>query len=308
MQEPLDKDLISENEVNQSIDYQTYRSFHSREEAMAFVELLEQHDIPYMLEGSSTVIDKAIVGEGFIPKVFLKILTPDFKKVNSFIEENLKNIDYSDIDDHYLIQLDNAELMEIFEKPDEWSIEDVSIARVILEHRGTVLDEVEIRESRTKRLAEIRKGKKGTPIWMILYGLGIVLGMFVSLIFLIAGIGMGYYYTYGKSVDPDGQKYYVFDESTRNYGAIIFYGGITFLVVTIVLIFIFGISIEISDWFSFWGYYIKESSYTKLSQLLQYLSFIFFILFHFKGSYCSSQCKQNTHHGTNDSPITIDRG
>lgn len=242
MQEPLDHNLIPKEGIKQTVEYQTYRNFHSKDEAMAFAELLEDHSIPYVLEGSSTVIDKAIVGEGFIPKVFLKILTTDFKKINSILEENFKNISYSDIDDHYLTQLDNDELKELFEKPDEWSVEDVSIARVILQQRDIIIDESEIKASRNKRLAEIWKGKKGTSIWMILYSLGIVFGLFFSLIFVVAGIGMGYYYAYGKSIDPDGRKYFAFDNSTRNYGTIMFYGGITFIALIFIIGFLSGLN------------------------------------------------------------------
>jgi len=253
MQNPLDRGFVPKSEIKQSIGYQTYRSFHSQEEARTFAELLEAHNIPYLLEGSSTVIDKAIVGEGFIPKVFLKILTTDFKKINSIIEENLKDISYTDINDHYLTQLDDEELKEIFERPDEWSIEDVSIAQLILKQRGITIDKDEIQRSRARRLAEIRQGKKGTPAWMVFYSLGIVLGLFVSLILVIAGIGMGYYYAYGKSVDPDGKRYFVFDKSTRNYGTVMFYGGIAFVALTIIVAFLLGMNIEISDWFYFWG-------------------------------------------------------
>jgi hypothetical protein len=237
MDDILDSGLFDKAPEFDSTGFQTYRSFHSIEEAKIFAALLVEHDIPYLAETSDTLIDKAIVGTGLIPKVVIKIAARDFKKVNVLLDEQLAQMNEADIAGHYLNQLEDKELAEIFRKPDEWSVEDVRVAQVILKQRDIYFTDEEIQSLREERLSVVREGKKGSIAWMAFYFIAIVLGLFVSLVFTIAGIGMGYYYSYSKSVDPDGYKYFTFEPETRKLGKWILYGGIGLLMVEIVLLF-----------------------------------------------------------------------
>lgn len=93
-----------------------------------------------------------------------------------------------------------------------------------------------IQELRERRLQEVRQGRKGNRVWMAFYFLSIILILVLHPIFFIAGVGMGYYYGYGRSVDQDGNKHYVYEPQTRFYGKIILYGGLLVLVVEILIL------------------------------------------------------------------------
>lgn len=60
-----------------------------------------------------------------------------------------------------------------------------------------------------------------------------IAGQFTSLIFFIAGIGMGYYYAFGKDTDIDGNRYFIFNARSRLIGTALFYGGIALIILEI---------------------------------------------------------------------------
>lgn len=211
-------------------DFQFYKSFHQAENAQEYLLLLKENDIPYLVASSQVLLDEAIVGSGLMPKFVLKVLPKDFQKIAYLIEEALNHPGLN-LKDHYLNQLEDNELMNIFSYPDEWTVEDSIIAQRILEQRGKVVSRGEIRLLQKKRFDEIRKGKRVDPLIIGLYFLGVVLGLFVHFILVIAGLGMGYYYGNSKSVDAKGVKYYTFDEQTRQYGAYLMHASIIVVLV-----------------------------------------------------------------------------
>lgn len=219
--------------------FKFYKDFQSEEEAKAFVQLLREHHIPFLASKPEVIIDEAIVGTRLFPKVVIKIKPEDFMTVNQLIGAEIAALDYADLQEHYLNMLENNELEAVLQKPDEWSVEDVNVASVLLRGRGVPISDKEVLRLRAERLQEIRAGKKGNPAMMTLYFLGIAIGIFSSIIFILAGIGMGYYYSYSKSVDLDGQPHFVFEPTTRKYGRFILYGGIGVLVLEILGFFIF---------------------------------------------------------------------
>ncbi len=70
MKELLDDHLFSKNEE----DYQSYRTFLNVAEAKVFCELLDKKEVAYKLESSGTVIDAAIVGDGFYGGIVCMVL------------------------------------------------------------------------------------------------------------------------------------------------------------------------------------------------------------------------------------------
>ena len=223
------------NDVDEA-KFQFYKSFHHQEEAEAFIDFLKKHRLPYRAETTSTLLDSNIVGTALLPKVIIKLHTDYFRKANQLIEKEIANTDHSHFEDHYLNLLDDQELLDIFEHPDQWSIEDFNIAKIILRNRGINLDETDIIISRELRLAKIRKGKKGNINWMLAYALSAMLGLLLHPLFVLAGVGMGYYYSYGKVVDIDGNSHFVFDEKTRQYGKYILYASIFIIIIEAILL------------------------------------------------------------------------
>lgn len=219
--------------------FEFYRDFLNLEEANAFVSMLDANDIEHSLETSDTVIDKAIVGNGFIPKAVLKIKNEDFQKVNGLISYKIASGEYADYADHYLNDFETEELKAIFEKPENWTTEDAGISRIILRERGVEISTKEIKAKKQARLKEIRAGERGNRFGMAFYAFGIAFGLIFNLFLLIAGIGMAYYYVFGKATDMVGQKYFVYDKQTRKIGAVILYfGGAIFIMELFMLQFV----------------------------------------------------------------------
>ncbi len=216
--------------------FEFYRDFLNLGEANAFVELLDANNIEHSLETSDTVIDKAIVGNGFIPKAVLKIKNEDFQKVNGLIAYEIGRGEYADYADHYLNEFETEELRAIFEKPENWTPEDAAIARILLRERGVEISTEAIKAKKQARLEEIRKGERGNRLSMALYAFGVAFGLILNLFLLMAGIGMAYYYAFGKATDMVGQKYFVYDESTRKIGKVILYAGGAIFVLELLLL------------------------------------------------------------------------
>ncbi|MFT4760356.1 MAG: hypothetical protein ACI9XO_003053 [Paraglaciecola sp.] len=235
MDKILDSDMSERKDLDKK-DFKFYKSFHNVEEAKEFAKILDSKSILYLAESTDTILDKSIVGTGMLPKVIIKILAKDFKKVNGFIAYQIAELDYADVADHYLNQLDNGELLEIFAKPDEWSIEDANVAKLIVRQRGIEISKEEISDLRRKRLTSIRAGKSEHKLTMLLYFGGIIVGLLFSPLFVIAGLGMGYYYGFSKNVDLDGEKYFTFDATTRGLGKLMLIVGIVILVFEMLVI------------------------------------------------------------------------
>ncbi len=231
----LDKNVF-DNKQNQS--FETYKTFASREQADDYIELLKQHDIPYSAETPELLLTSTITGSAILPKVVLKLHPSDFSNVDALIEQQIMSFG-SAPKDYYLRELDNDELEEILEKPDEWSIQDVTIAKLILRERGIEVNEEEVAELRRQRIFEIRRGKKANRGIMFLWFLAIAVGFwFIGVIALVGGIGMGYYYKYDKSTDPEGDKYYTFEPKTREYGQLILIAGGIIIIITFGILYI----------------------------------------------------------------------
>ena len=225
MDETLDGHLIEKSEED---NFEFYRNFQFQEDAIPFIELLKENEIPYKFDGSETIITEAIVGSPNYPKFVLKILRTDFSTVNSIIEnEVLKNS--ADFHEHYLNDLTDHELLAILRKPDESSIEDITITKELLKRRGIPIDPSALEEMKQERLVELQKGKSENIGWMILLFLFLIAtSIFFNMFFIIGTIGLSWHYWKDKSADIDGNKFYTYDEQTRK-------NGITLGVISVVL-------------------------------------------------------------------------
>ena len=224
----LDDHLLGNHKEN---DFEFFKSFLRKEDALPYVELLKENDIAYRLEGTDVLITEAIVGTPSFPKIILKVLPDDFKRVTNVIEEEiLRNA--PDFEAHYLNDYTDRELLKILKKPDESSIEDIIITKQLLKIRGIPIAENALEEMKQERLVELQKGKSGNPTKMLVYLVLLVAGSFLFSPFaMIAGVGMGWYYWKDKSVDVDGNRYFTFDPKTRNF-------GFAMLVVTAIIVII----------------------------------------------------------------------
>lgn len=234
MDKTLDGHLIEKSEEDK---FEFYRNFQFEEDALPFIDLLKENEIPYEFNGSQTLITEAIVGSPNYPKFVLKILRSDFASVNSIIEkEVLKNA--ADFHEHYLNDFTDHELLAILRKPDESSIEDITITKELLKRRGIPIDPSALLEMKQERLNELQKGKRENVGWMLLFFLLLSAAIvFFNMFFIIGTVGLSWHYWNDKSSDIDGNKFYTYDERTRKYGITF---GILSLILTLFLVLAIG--------------------------------------------------------------------
>jgi hypothetical protein len=203
-----------------------YDKFSDEASARYLVELLKKHRIPYEVEKPKQLMDAIIVGESLNPKVFVNIYPEDFQRVNQLIEDDtLAMIETGKIDlkGHYLQDFSDEELKDVMCKPDEWNFDTTVIARYLLQQRGREYTSEQWAEMRARRFDELRKPKPGSRRWLIsLFSMAIFGGFFWHVLSLLIAFPMAYYYWKDTSLDPQGQRYFTFDEKTRNLGRFIF--------------------------------------------------------------------------------------
>jgi hypothetical protein len=226
---------ILDHEMTQG-EFAFYREFHTLEYAREYTSMLDRNHILYRLENSSDLlIDKAIVGQKLMPEAVLKILPRDFPRVNRLIEQMIESQPVPP--GHYLLDFTDLELFDILEQSDEWTVEDLALARKVLRERGLPVSSEQIRRMKEERYRELRSGKKGQIHWLLIYLACIIAGLLLfSPLFLLAGLGMGYYYWQDRSTDPEGRRFYTFEPVTRQWGRYIFIGGIVISVAYIVFV------------------------------------------------------------------------
>jgi len=232
MDKTLDGHLIEKSEED---NFEFYRSFQFQEDAQPFIDLLNENDVPYKFDGSETIITEAIVGSSNYPKFVIKILRSDFAFANSIIEKEVLT-NSADFHEHYLNDFTDHELLAILRKPDQSSIEDITITKELLKRRGIPIDPSALVEMKQERLSELQKGKSENMGWMLLsFLLLIAASIFFNMFFIIGTIGLTWHYWKDKSADIDGNKFYTYNEKTRK-------NGITFGILSIALTIFIGVT------------------------------------------------------------------
>lgn len=238
------ENILDESELGNynEKDFSFYRGFHNKENAIDYVRLLKSNDIPYRLEGTDTIIDEAIVGTAMFPKIILKLVPDDFKKVNDLIEQEVLS-NFHDIESHQLNEMSDRELLNILKHQDEWSIENVIITKRLLSIRGIPIPDDHVEKWKQERLEVLQKGEKGDIWTMMTLTIPLIVGSVLVHPFIMLGlVGTGWYYWQDKSVDMDGNKYFTYEKNTRTFGLVI-----SILSILIVLISFFYITNRIEE-------------------------------------------------------------
>jgi len=217
--------------------FEFYRNFELESEMEKVKNLFDQHSIEFEATSVETIIDEVFVGKGMIPKFTIKLKTQDFKRASEILKKQAENeMDLYGGFEH-LNELTDEELTEIVLKPYEWSIESEIAAKKILKARGVEISEQEIKDHKFNFQREFFKGKSVHIGIQLAYFVAIILGFYIHIVFIIAGLGMGYYYAYGKTTDREGNRYYLYDKRAREIGKFIFVGGIIAFVIQLYLLY-----------------------------------------------------------------------
>jgi hypothetical protein len=199
-------------------DFITYQKFWSMDEAMELIHLLKENDIEFEVVDNSISVDVTFVPNRDREKE-VKLRKEDFAKVDELLEKvaesNLENVDK----DHYLFQFSQAELLEIIQKPDEWSKDDFLLAKHILTTQGITITSDQVKELKEQRLEKLAEPESGNALWTFI-------GYVLALSGGILGILIGWHLMNFKKVLPNGERVYVYTKTARKHGRIIVVLGI----------------------------------------------------------------------------------
>ena len=194
-------------------EFIVYQTFSNQEEAEDLVDLLKENSIDYKVESSSGAFNPSFV---FTPEISVLISPLNVRLVNSLFVSQAPS-------DHYLFEFSDAELREVIEKKDEWSLFDYQLAQKILSDKGIVVDEEAIKEIETKRISELSQPEESQKSW-------IIIGYFLILLAALPGIFIGYSIWKGTKTLPNGEHVHRFSESDRQHGKWITWISVTLFI------------------------------------------------------------------------------
>ncbi len=116
----------------------------------------------------------------------------------------------------------DSELADIIIDSHRYQNEFIDLAELEIKKRNIPLDSIlELRIKNLKIQDEnLSIGDKGSPFWISIGFIGSLLGGIFS-------IFLGYSYAFSKRKNSIGKEFYVYDQSTRKYGTIMFYLGLS---------------------------------------------------------------------------------
>ncbi|QKJ32689.1 hypothetical protein HQ865_23985 [Mucilaginibacter mali] len=202
----------------------TYRKFNDLALANNLAEILAAHHIEYVLEESPDLFNPSFATRTEMSREYwVKISSDDFDRANQVIEAyEGRYADEADLD-HYLFGFDDDELMEIINKPDEWSAFDYALAKKILKERGVVIDAAREKEIGEKRMQELKKPEHSEHFW-------VMVGYFFALFGGVLGFFIGWHLWKSKKTLPNGEQVFVYSPGDRNSGKWIFYLSVVGLI------------------------------------------------------------------------------
>lgn len=226
------KDTILDDSLADA-KFEVYREFYSERDAAPLIDALKNSNIPYEVEVPPLIMDTVMGGDPHTPRIFVKVRRQDFTQIEQLTEAHmLAHLEKSapPLEDHFLYNFSNDELLDVLRKPDSWSVDAVVIARHLLQQRGVQISPEEIQHMRTEHQQTLRQPQAGSRQWIIALYLLAVLNAAFLLPILIAYlgvlctcIGMGYYYWRGTALDSNGERYLLFDAATQQHGRQIVY-------------------------------------------------------------------------------------
>ncbi len=197
-------------------DMAVFKKFPSTAHAEPFIELLDTHQIDYLMEKTAPLFDPFFSQNPFKEEVVIKLKLTDFEAVTKLFQQSEAPADL----DHYLYSFTDNELIEIVLKPYEWNEYDYTLAQKILKDRGKEVNTEVVSAIRKNSIEEIAKKETAPTVWI---WAGYIFGVVGGLI----GFFIGWHLRSHTKTLPDGRILSAYDEGTRNHGTrIMILGGI----------------------------------------------------------------------------------
>lgn len=202
-------------------------------EAARAGEILEQHGIPCIIQHEHETFNPAFTLKSSFNSIHLLVACTMAQRAREILGSNDSSHDQEPATEAFLADFSDEELLEVVAKSDEWNEETVRTAERMLRKRGIEITDVEKVEMEYRRIIEIRKPQTGDPVWMAIAFLSILAGGIFGIL-----IGMGYRYL--KDRDPNGRRFYIYDDHTRWWGGLFMIAGIVSFVLWFVVLITLG--------------------------------------------------------------------
>lgn len=191
-------------------EFVVFKRFRNQQEAEITLQLLRDNDILY--ECDSFADDRYFqieMGAGSAKGFFVKILPSSFEKTRLILREEAQKALEDIPENYYLYGFSAKELVEVVQKPDEWSELDYELAKYLLAEQG-----IKISAAQEKEILQQRDNERTKPIsasWQM-----IMMGFL--LLPLLYGAVIGWEIATAEKVLSNGQRIYVYDKKSRMIG------------------------------------------------------------------------------------------
>lgn len=209
--------------------FKEYTRVRSKIQVKYILNLFKENGIEYKLE-TDIPIDEIVDDDILTKQIVIKIDIGDFNKANGLLRENAINtITEEDINDHFLNEYSNDELIELLKFQDEWGFSDVLISQKILQKRGLNYTDEDLNKFWHKRLEDIRSSKslheyeKALLVFLLIATVIIYLMKSITIsraTYMIIIPWATYIFKWSK-IDPEGKSFYVYDNNSREFSKLI---------------------------------------------------------------------------------------
>lgn len=204
-----------------------FNSYPNKEQALVYKELFASHNIDCTLVVNAPLLDNILVGNNIDNKFILKLNQEDFIRARELIIDSIEiNIEELS-EDYYLLHFTDEELKDVVINLDEWGEYDVALSRKLLKEKGVVIDEELLGKTIQKQSEPPMNSTKNKTSLLIS-------GYIFAFAGGLLGIVIGYHLWKHRKVLMDGTDWYIYSESTRQHGKIIFCLGIFMTILWVV--------------------------------------------------------------------------
>jgi hypothetical protein len=222
--------------IDQPIDFEypvdkdgfaMFKIFLHMDDAAELTSLLEKHAIEYRLIDNAYAVDITIIGKNEQRNIQVMAKADDFSKINDLLEKEADQLITALSADHYLYSFTEEELREVIIKRDEWSTLDYRLAKKILLGKGIEIDEAKANRDRIEELSQPVGG----------HWIQISLGYICAVAGGLIGILIGWFLWKSTKTLPNGEKIFMYAETQRSHGKIIFMvSAVTLPLYTIIIL------------------------------------------------------------------------
>lgn len=221
--------LIDNSLINKSSsEFVTFQSFSDRGSAMDLISMLEENQIPFVLDEFFLFHNPLFSPEKEAIKEFhVQLQKESFPKVEQLLldinREELESVE----PDYYLLKFTDHELLDVIEKSYEWSTFDYLLALKLLQERGVKVDIERVVKIKEEKLEELAQPEKNQGFWIYFgYILALTSWYFSPTYGGMTSLIIGVHLYTSKKTLSNGDRIYTHSQINRIHGGVITIIGI----------------------------------------------------------------------------------